>query len=194
MKKLKIWQIVLLIIFWPVGIVYLCIWLRKEKGLNVIASAGIGVVGFVVLLALGISSATYRNSIEEAGAYSLEEESTAEEAEELTSADETETEKETTTTTEKTTTTTTTVATTTTTAVTTTTATTTVTTPTQTISTTASASHTTLGVVYIAASGNGKKYHISKNCSGMNGDVIEMTREEAEAAGYTPCQKNSCYG
>lgn len=49
-------------------------------------------------------------------------------------------------------------------------------------------------VVYIAASGNGSKYHKSSKCSGMNGDVIEMTREEAEAAGYSPCKKNSCYG
>ena len=49
-------------------------------------------------------------------------------------------------------------------------------------------------VVYIAASGNGTKYHKSPNCSKMNGNVIEMTREEAEAAGYTPCKKNSCYG
>jgi len=49
-------------------------------------------------------------------------------------------------------------------------------------------------VVYIAASGNGSKYHRSSRCSGMNGNVIEMTREEAEAAGYSPCKKNSCYG
>lgn len=49
-------------------------------------------------------------------------------------------------------------------------------------------------VVYIAASGNGTKFHKSPNCSKMNGNVIEMTREEAEAAGYTPCKKNSCYG
>lgn len=48
-------------------------------------------------------------------------------------------------------------------------------------------------VVYIAASGDGKKYHAIKTCSGMDGNVIEMSREEAEAAGYTPCQKNSCY-
>lgn len=49
-------------------------------------------------------------------------------------------------------------------------------------------------VVYIAATGNGIKYHRDPNCSKMNGDVIEMTRDEAEAAGYSPCQKNSCYG
>lgn len=49
-------------------------------------------------------------------------------------------------------------------------------------------------VVYIAASGSGSKYHRSSRCSGMNGNVIEMTREEAEAAGYSPCKKSSCYG
>lgn len=47
-------------------------------------------------------------------------------------------------------------------------------------------------VVYIAASGDGKKYHKSPYCSGMDGNVIEMTREEAEANGYTVCKKNSC--
>lgn len=49
-------------------------------------------------------------------------------------------------------------------------------------------------VVYIAATGNGKKYHKDPNCSQMNGNVIEMTRDEAEAAGYSPCQKSKCYG
>lgn len=49
-------------------------------------------------------------------------------------------------------------------------------------------------VVYIAATGNGKKYHKDPNCSKMNGNVIEMTRDEAEAAGYSPCQKSKCYG
>lgn len=49
-------------------------------------------------------------------------------------------------------------------------------------------------VVYIAASGNGTKYHKISSCSGMDGNVIEMTREEAEAAGYGACQKKSCYG
>lgn len=48
--------------------------------------------------------------------------------------------------------------------------------------------------VYIAASGNGKKYHWSAYCSGMDGNVIEMSKEDAEAAGYTPCKKKSCYG
>lgn len=49
-------------------------------------------------------------------------------------------------------------------------------------------------VIYIAASGNGKKYHSNPNCSKMNGNVIEMTKEQAEEQGYTPCQKNTCYG
>lgn len=48
--------------------------------------------------------------------------------------------------------------------------------------------------VYIAASGKGKKYHRSAYCSGMDGNVIEMSVEDAEAAGYTPCKKSSCYG
>lgn len=47
-------------------------------------------------------------------------------------------------------------------------------------------------IVYIAASGNGTKYHRSEYCSGMDGDVIAMTREEALSAGYTACKKNSC--
>lgn len=67
-------------------------------------------------------------------------------------------------------------------------------TPKQTPSSTLSTSQRKLGGVYIAASGNGTKYHKSPNCSKMNGNVIEMSREEAEAAGYTPCKKNSCYG
>ena len=45
-------------------------------------------------------------------------------------------------------------------------------------------------VVYIAASGNGTKYHSDPHCSRMNG-VIEMSVEEAQAMGYTPCKK--CY-
>ena len=45
-------------------------------------------------------------------------------------------------------------------------------------------------VVYIAASGNGTKYHSNPHCSRMNG-VIEMSVEEAQAMGYTPCKK--CY-
>lgn len=44
--------------------------------------------------------------------------------------------------------------------------------------------------VYIAASGNGTKYHSDPHCSRMNG-VIEMNVEEAQAMGYTPCKK--CY-
>lgn len=70
----------------------------------------------------------------------------------------------------------------------------TVTVPPQSSSTTASTPQRKPSAVYIAASGNGVKYHKSPNCSKMNGNVIEMTREEAEAAGYTPCKKNSCYG
>ncbi len=70
----------------------------------------------------------------------------------------------------------------------------TVTVPPQSPSTTASTPQRKPSAVYIAASGNGVKYHKSPNCSKMNGNVIEMTREEAEAAGYTPCKKNSCYG
>ncbi len=67
--------------------------------------------------------------------------------------------------------------------------------PPQTSSTTTlSAPQRKPSVVYIAASGNGTKYHRSPDCSKMNGNVIEMTREEAEAAGYSPCKKNSCYG
>lgn len=48
--------------------------------------------------------------------------------------------------------------------------------------------------VYIAASGKGKKYHRSAYCSGMDGNVIEMSEEDAEAAGYAPCKKKGCYG
>jgi len=67
--------------------------------------------------------------------------------------------------------------------------------PPQTSSTTTSSTpQRKASVVYIAASGNGTKYHRSPNCSKMNGNVIEMTREEAEAAGYTACKKSSCYG
>ena len=64
----------------------------------------------------------------------------------------------------------------------------------QTSSTTVSTPQYKPNTVYIAASGNGTKYHKSKNCSQMNGNVIEMTREQAETAGYTACKKNSCYG
>lgn len=41
--------------------------------------------------------------------------------------------------------------------------------------------------VYIAASLKGKKYHYDPYCSNMNGDVIGMSIEEAEAQGYTMC-------
>lgn len=44
------------------------------------------------------------------------------------------------------------------------------------------------GNVYIAASGNGKKYHKNPKCSNMNGSV-EMSVEEALEKGYTPCKK-----
>ncbi|MCH5206613.1 MAG: hypothetical protein J1F09_06635 [Oscillospiraceae bacterium] len=49
-------------------------------------------------------------------------------------------------------------------------------------------------VVYIAASGNGKKYHIDVTCSNMNGNVIKMTKKEAEGRGYGPCQRSKCFG
>lgn len=68
------------------------------------------------------------------------------------------------------------------------------TTPSKSSSTTTSTAQRKQDVVYIAASGNGKKYHSSKYCSRMNGNVIKMTIEEAKAAGYTPCKKKSCYG
>lgn len=45
--------------------------------------------------------------------------------------------------------------------------------------------------VYIAASGNGKKYHSDQNCSKMNGNVIELTVDDAAAKGYSACSK--CY-
>ena len=41
-------------------------------------------------------------------------------------------------------------------------------------------------IVYIAASGEGTKYHWDPTCSKMDG-VIEITRREAKAAGYGPC-------
>lgn len=47
------------------------------------------------------------------------------------------------------------------------------------------------GTVYVAGSGNGKKYHSNPNCSNMN-DPVPLTQAEAEARGYTPCKK--CYG
>lgn len=48
--------------------------------------------------------------------------------------------------------------------------------------------------VCIAASGNGKKYHKTGKCSNMNNNVIWMSVSEAQARGYTPCKKKSCYG
>ncbi len=42
--------------------------------------------------------------------------------------------------------------------------------------------------VYIADSGSGKKYHSVSDCSEMEG-TIELTLEEAESQGYTPCKK-----
>lgn len=44
--------------------------------------------------------------------------------------------------------------------------------------------------VYIASSGNGKKYHSNPNCSRMKG-TITLSVNEAESRGYTPCKK--CY-
>lgn len=45
--------------------------------------------------------------------------------------------------------------------------------------------------VYVAGSGNGTRYHSDPTCSRMK-DPTALTREEAEAQGYTPCQR--CYG
>lgn len=45
--------------------------------------------------------------------------------------------------------------------------------------------------VYVAASGQGERYHSNPNCSKMNGNVIEYSVDEAESRGYTPCKK--CY-
>lgn len=47
------------------------------------------------------------------------------------------------------------------------------------------------GTVYVAGSGNGKKYHSTPTCSNMK-DPVALTQSEAEARGYTPCKK--CYG
>lgn len=46
-------------------------------------------------------------------------------------------------------------------------------------------------VVYVAASGNGKKYHSNPKCSNMKG-TNSLTVDDAVARGYTPCKK--CYG
>ena len=48
--------------------------------------------------------------------------------------------------------------------------------------------------VYVAASGEGTKYHTNPECSGMSGNVTEMTRSQAEAEGYTKCTKKACLG
>lgn len=45
--------------------------------------------------------------------------------------------------------------------------------------------------VYIAGSGKGRRYHSSSTCSSMK-EPVAVTRQEAEAQGYTPCQR--CYG
>lgn len=42
--------------------------------------------------------------------------------------------------------------------------------------------------VYIAASGNGSRYHTKSSCSGMKG-TISLTVSQAAARGYTPCKK-----
>lgn len=44
--------------------------------------------------------------------------------------------------------------------------------------------------VYIASSGNGKKYHSDPNCSNMNG-TIQLSVDDALNRGYTACKK--CY-
>lgn len=45
--------------------------------------------------------------------------------------------------------------------------------------------------VYVAASGNGEKYHTSKNCSRMRGNVRKLKISDAKNAAYGPCKK--CY-
>lgn len=42
--------------------------------------------------------------------------------------------------------------------------------------------------VYIASSGNGKKYHSNPNCSRMKG-TISLTISQAQGRGYGPCSK-----
>lgn len=44
--------------------------------------------------------------------------------------------------------------------------------------------------VYIAGSGNGKKYHSRPGCSNMK-NPIEISKDDAQARSYTPCKK--CY-
>lgn len=75
------------------------------------------------------------------------------------------------------------------------TATTTVTTATTTVTTTTTTPAPDISysnVVYIAASGKGKKYHNNPKCSNMKGNVASLSIENAVARGYTPCKK--CYG
>lgn len=45
-------------------------------------------------------------------------------------------------------------------------------------------------MVYVASSGNGKKYHSDPNCSNMKG-TRHITLSEAQSEGYTACKK--CY-
>lgn len=45
-------------------------------------------------------------------------------------------------------------------------------------------------MVYVASSGNGKKYHSDPNCSNMKG-TRHITLSEAQSEGYTACSK--CY-
>lgn len=47
-------------------------------------------------------------------------------------------------------------------------------------------------IVYVAASGKGKKYHNNPDCSNMKGNVVSISIDNAVARGYTPCKK--CYG
>lgn len=55
----------------------------------------------------------------------------------------------------------------------------------------AAKSQSTAGAtVYIAASGNGARYHSRSSCSNMKG-TISLSISDAQARGYTPCQK--CY-
>ena len=44
------------------------------------------------------------------------------------------------------------------------------------------------GTVYVAASGNGTKYHLNPKCSNMKG-TVEMDVPEALEKGFTPCKK-----
>ena len=48
-----------------------------------------------------------------------------------------------------------------------------------------------VGTVYIASSGNGDKYHSQPTCGRMKNST-PISLSEAEARGYTPCEK--CYG